>query len=114
MNDTLKHWMDKSSELNERVAASAVNAFDWLFRKESLVKSGQTPHTVGVPPSRKELEGAHPHVAGGHPGEDGAGQRAFAVRVRVAAKSSSASSTRRRGRLLGPGRGRDQGGPSAA
>mgnify|MGYP001171458738 FL=1 len=46
MNDTLKHWMDKSSELNERVAASAVNAFDWLFRKESLVKSGQTPHTV--------------------------------------------------------------------
>ena len=39
MNDTLKHWMDKSSELNERVAASAVNAFDWLFRKAT----GSTP-----------------------------------------------------------------------
>jgi len=46
MNHTLKRWMDKSSELNERVAASAVNAFDWLFHKESLVKSGKTPYTV--------------------------------------------------------------------
>ena len=46
MNNTLKRWMDKSSEINERVAASAVNAFDWLFHKESLVKSGKTPYTV--------------------------------------------------------------------
>ncbi len=47
MNNTLfKRWMDKSSELNERVAASAVNAFDWLFHKESLVQSGKTPYTV--------------------------------------------------------------------
>lgn len=46
MNHTLKRWMDKSSELNERVAASAINAFDWLFHKESLVKSGKTPYTV--------------------------------------------------------------------
>lgn len=46
MNNALKRWMDKSSELNERVTASAVNAFDWLFHKESLVQSGKTPYTV--------------------------------------------------------------------
>jgi len=46
MNDTLKRWMDTGSEINERAAATAINAFDWLFRKESLVKSGQTPHVV--------------------------------------------------------------------
>ena len=43
LNNTLQRWMDKSSELNERVTASAINAFDWLFRKESLVQSGKTP-----------------------------------------------------------------------
>ncbi|MDT8990230.1 alpha/beta fold hydrolase [Curvibacter sp. APW13] len=46
MNDALKRWMDKSSEINERAASAAVNAFDWLFNKESLVKSGKTPYTV--------------------------------------------------------------------
>lgn len=46
LNNTLQRWMDKSSELNERVTASAINAFDWLFRKESLVQSGKTPYTV--------------------------------------------------------------------
>lgn len=46
MHNTFKRWMDKSSELNERVTASAVNAFDWLFHKESLVQSGKTPYTV--------------------------------------------------------------------
>lgn len=46
MNNALQRWLDKSSELNERVTASAVNAFDWLFHKESLVQSGKTPYTV--------------------------------------------------------------------
>lgn len=46
LNHTLQRWMDKSSELNERVTASAVNAFDWLFHKDSLVQSGKTPYTV--------------------------------------------------------------------
>lgn len=46
MNNALQRWLDKSAELNERIAASAVNAFDWLFHKESLVQSGKTPYTV--------------------------------------------------------------------
>lgn len=46
MNDALKRWMDTGSEINERLASTAVNAFDWLFHKDSLVKSGKTPYTA--------------------------------------------------------------------
>jgi polyhydroxyalkanoate synthase len=34
--------LDQGLELNERAAASVVNGFDWLFRRQNLVKSGQT------------------------------------------------------------------------
>ncbi len=54
MNDALKRWMDTGSEINERLASAAVNAFDWLFHQDSLVKSGKTPYTaihVGDPMS---------------------------------------------------------------
>lgn len=46
MNPTLQRLLDRGAELNERAAAGAVNAFDWLFHPDRLVKSGQTPHTV--------------------------------------------------------------------
>ncbi len=34
--------LDRGLEINERLAAAAANGFDWLFRHEHLVKSGQT------------------------------------------------------------------------
>jgi polyhydroxyalkanoate synthase len=42
MRKLLQRALDQGLELNERAAASAVNGFDWLFRRKHLVKSGQT------------------------------------------------------------------------
>lgn len=39
----LQRALDQSLALNERAAAIANNAFDWVFLRETLVKSGQTP-----------------------------------------------------------------------
>ena len=38
----LKRTLDKGLEINERVAASVFNGFDWVFNRDELVKSGQT------------------------------------------------------------------------
>ncbi len=38
----LKRTLDKGLEINERVAASVFNGFDWVFRREELVQSGRT------------------------------------------------------------------------
>jgi polyhydroxyalkanoate synthase len=38
----VKKALDRGLEINERLAAAAANGFDWLFRHEHLVKSGQT------------------------------------------------------------------------
>ncbi|MGQ0711823.1 MAG: alpha/beta fold hydrolase [Rhodoferax sp.] len=46
MNPNLQRWIHRGTVLNERLAASAVNALDWLFHPDRLVKSGQTPHTL--------------------------------------------------------------------
>jgi polyhydroxyalkanoate synthase subunit PhaC len=37
---------DQALALNERLAATANNAFDWLFQRETLVRSGLTAHDV--------------------------------------------------------------------
>lgn len=42
MNALLKRALDQVLELNERAAAAIGNGFDWLFRRDELVKSGQT------------------------------------------------------------------------
>lgn len=46
MIDQLKRALDKGVELNERLAAAANNGFDWLFRREQLVLSGQTDYAL--------------------------------------------------------------------
>lgn len=46
MSISLQRLLDRGAELHERAASSAVNAFDWLFHNDRLVKSGQTPHAV--------------------------------------------------------------------
>jgi polyhydroxyalkanoate synthase len=43
MSHWIKRAIDRGSELNDRAATAVVNGFDWLFRHEHLVKSGQTP-----------------------------------------------------------------------
>ncbi|HEX4895500.1 MAG TPA: alpha/beta fold hydrolase, partial [Solimonas sp.] len=40
----LRALLGQGLVLNERLAAAADNAFDWLFMRESLVRSGQTPY----------------------------------------------------------------------
>lgn len=42
MNALLKRALDQALELNERFADTVGNGFDWLFRRDELVKSGQT------------------------------------------------------------------------
>ncbi len=42
MNSLLKRLLDRGLELNERAASTALNGFDWLFRRDNLVKSGRT------------------------------------------------------------------------
>lgn len=42
MNKLLKQALHQGLQLNERFAASAVNGFDWIFRRGELVKSGLT------------------------------------------------------------------------
>jgi polyhydroxyalkanoate synthase len=44
MNPLLKRVIDGGLFVNERLLAVADNAFDWLFLRESLVKSGLTPY----------------------------------------------------------------------
>lgn len=44
MNRLLRLTLDQGLALNERAAAVASNAFDWLFLRESLVRSGLTPY----------------------------------------------------------------------
>jgi len=44
MNPLLRRLLDQSLAFNERAAAAASNAFDWLFLRESLVRSGLTPY----------------------------------------------------------------------
>lgn len=46
MNGLLRRALDQGLALNERAAAAANNAFDWLFLRETLVKSGLTPFKV--------------------------------------------------------------------
>ncbi len=41
-NKLLKVGLDQTLAFNQRAAASLVNASDWLFKRESLVKSGRT------------------------------------------------------------------------
>ncbi len=43
MNRLQKEALDQGLKLHERVAAMADNAFDWLFLRETLIKSGLTP-----------------------------------------------------------------------
>lgn len=43
MNPLLRRTLDQALALNERAAAVASNAFDWVFLRETLVKSGLTP-----------------------------------------------------------------------
>lgn len=38
--------LDFGLELNDRLAAAAANGFEWLFRRDQLVKSGQTEYEV--------------------------------------------------------------------
>lgn len=40
MINLLRQALDQSLEINERLAASASNGFDWLFRRDQLIKSG--------------------------------------------------------------------------
>jgi polyhydroxyalkanoate synthase len=42
VNKLLKQALHQGLQLNERFAASAVNGFDWMFRRGELVKSGLT------------------------------------------------------------------------
>ena len=42
MNKLVQMALDKGLALNEHGAAFAANGFDWLFRRDDLVKSGQT------------------------------------------------------------------------
>ncbi|HUP91783.1 MAG TPA: alpha/beta fold hydrolase [Solimonas sp.] len=42
----LRRALEQGLALNDRAAAAANNAFDWLFLRESLVKSGLTPYEV--------------------------------------------------------------------
>lgn len=46
MNGLLKRLLAQGLVLNERVLAVADNAFDWLFLREILIKSGLTPFNV--------------------------------------------------------------------
>jgi len=46
MNRILKTALDGGLALNEKLVAMADNAFDWLFLRETLVKSGLTPYEV--------------------------------------------------------------------
>ena len=39
----MERLLDRGAELNDRAAATVANGFDWLFRHDKLVKSGQTP-----------------------------------------------------------------------
>jgi len=43
MNRLQKEALDQGLKLNERLLAMADNAFDWLFLRETLIKSGLTP-----------------------------------------------------------------------
>ena len=38
----MERLLDRGAELNDRAAATVANGFDWLFRHDKLVKSGQT------------------------------------------------------------------------
>lgn len=42
MNLAIRRALDNALELNERVASTLGNGFDWLFRRDELVKLGQT------------------------------------------------------------------------
>lgn len=42
MNTAIRRVLDRALELNERVAGTLGNGFDWLFRRDELVKLGQT------------------------------------------------------------------------
>jgi len=44
MKSLFRHAVDGGLSINERLLAIADNAFDWLFLRESLVKSGLTPY----------------------------------------------------------------------
>lgn len=46
MNPLARSIVDQALALNERAASAASNAFDWLFLREFLVKSGMTPYDV--------------------------------------------------------------------
>ncbi len=46
MPPLLNKALDLGLELNDRAAAAAANGFDWLFRRDKLVKSGQTHFTL--------------------------------------------------------------------
>ena len=39
----LKRSLDRGLEINDRVALSLLNGFDWVFKRDQLVQSGRTP-----------------------------------------------------------------------
>ena len=42
MNNLARMALDQALALNQRVAGSAANAVDWLFKRDTLIKSGRT------------------------------------------------------------------------
>ncbi|MEL7399181.1 MAG: alpha/beta fold hydrolase [Pseudomonadota bacterium] len=42
MNPLAKRLLDQSLAFNQRFSETAANSFDWLFKRDTLVKSGQT------------------------------------------------------------------------
>ena len=42
MNSLTKLALDQGLALNQRLTATAANGFDWLFRRDTLIKSGRT------------------------------------------------------------------------
>lgn len=42
MNPLTKRLLDQGLAANQRVSKAAANSFDWLFKRDTLVKSGQT------------------------------------------------------------------------
>ena len=46
MSSIISRALDRGLELNERFALAAGNGFDWLFRRDELVKSGRTDYEI--------------------------------------------------------------------
>ncbi len=42
MNDLSKRLIGQGMRLNRRLSSSAANGLDWLFKRDTLIKSGRT------------------------------------------------------------------------